>query len=138
MDENTPIRVHSAPDYHGSCLCSAIRFRIQAQPVKASHCYCTMCQKGHGAAFASYARFRRSQVQYLCGEDKLKTYVSSGDVHRKFCSDCGSNIEWGCAERFPEWVAIALGVFDTPFEAGEALVDLHRESKAGWCPPVSF
>ena len=109
--------------YRGSCLCKAIRYEILAEPVTASHCHCSMCQKQHGAAFASYARIRRNELHYTHGEDKLKRYRSSAEVERVFCSDCGSNIEWGYIEgEWSEWVAIAIGSFDTPFTE-----EIHRE-----------
>ncbi|WDE03068.1 GFA family protein [Thalassomonas viridans] len=114
-----------------SCLCGAIKLQIDADPVKVSHCHCTMCQKQHGAAYATYARFRREDVDYLQGEDKLSVYNSSEDVLRKFCSVCGSNIEWGCSERFPQWVAIALAAFDNEFALGD-IKELHLASKVCW------
>ena len=115
----------------GSCLCGAITFEIDARPASVSHCHCRMCQKQHGAAFATYARFRRTELNYITGEDQLCTYNSSGDVLRKFCKTCGSNIEWSCSERHPEWVAIALGSFDSEFQATD-IVDLHIDTKACW------
>ena len=115
----------------GSCLCGKIRFTIEGTPVKVSHCHCRMCQKQHGAAFATYARFRRDQVNYQSGTDNLATFNSSEDVLRKFCSNCGSNIEWGCSERFPQWVAIAVASFDTSFQVPD-IIDLHEQSKACW------
>ena len=115
----------------GSCLCGAVKFEIESDPVAVSHCHCIMCQKQHGAAFATYARFRRSEINYTAGENELTAYNSSNDVLRKFCKICGSNIEWGCSERFPEWVAIAVGTFDTKFQAIE-IKDLHLESQACW------
>ena len=115
----------------GSCLCGAIKFEIDSEPVSVSHCLCTRCQKQHGAAFATYARFRTTDVKYITGEDKLSVYNSSHDVLRKFCNICGSNIEWGCSERYPEWVAIAVASFDTEFRATE-IKDLHLDTKACW------
>ncbi|MYM83233.1 hypothetical protein GTP44_14865 [Duganella sp. FT50W] len=39
----------------GSCLCGGVRYRAALPVSHASHCYCTMCQKQHGAAAGSYA-----------------------------------------------------------------------------------
>ena len=39
----------------GSCLCGGVRYRADGAVEHASHCYCTMCQKQHGAAAGSYA-----------------------------------------------------------------------------------
>ena len=114
-----------------SCLCGAIKLQITSDPVAVSHCHCKMCQKQHGAAFATYARFKRADVVYTAGEDKLAVYNSSDDVLRKFCHICGSNIEWGCSERFPQWVAIALASFDNELPLSE-IKDLHLDSKVCW------
>ncbi|GLX76695.1 hypothetical protein tinsulaeT_00350 [Thalassotalea insulae] len=115
----------------GSCLCGSIKFEIVSDPVAVSHCHCKMCQKQHGAAFATYARFKRADVEYTKGKEKLSVFNSSEDVLRKFCSICGSNIEWGCSERYPEWVAIAVGSFDNDFSTSE-IKELHQESKVCW------
>lgn len=117
--------------YHGSCLCGSVKFEIDAEPASVSNCHCRKCQKQHGAAFATYARFRRDQVKYLSGKNNLATYNSSDDVLRKFCNICGSNIEWGCSERYPEWVAIAVALFDSEFRTSE-IEELHQESRACW------
>jgi len=116
---------------HGSCLCQAITFTIANEPVKVSHCHCLMCQKAHGAAFATYARVKRCDVTYLTGSNSLKTYNSSSDVLRKFCGECGSNIEWGCSERMPQWVAIAVASFDQPVNY-TTIKNLHLDSRACW------
>jgi hypothetical protein len=115
----------------GSCLCGSINYQIDSDPVSVSHCHCKMCQKQHGAAFATYARFKRSDVKYVKGEEKLAVFNSSSDVLRKFCSVCGSNIEWSRSERYPEWVAIAVASFDNDFKASE-IIELHKESEVCW------
>ena len=115
----------------GSCLCGSIKFEVDNDPVAVSHCHCKMCQKQHGAAFATYARFKRADVKYIEGEDKLSVFNSSSDVLRKFCSICGSNIEWCCSEKYPEWVAIAVASLDSDFQAPE-IEELHKESEVYW------
>lgn len=119
--------------YHGSCLCGAITYEIRSEPLRASHCHCTMCQKQHGAAFATYANVARDDLVYLTGLDKLKTYNSSGTVLRRFCSDCGSSLEWSDPHRAPDRVAIAMGTFDTPYRP-EHITDLHLDTRACWLP----
>jgi len=90
-----------------------------------------MCQKQHGAAFATYARFRRADIKYISGEDKLTVFNSSDDVLRKFCATCGSNIEWGCAQRMSQWVAIALASLSDQHIEGK-IKTLHKKSAAPW------
>ena len=117
--------------YKGSCLCGAITFELSVEPKTVSHCYCKMCQKQHGAAFATYVSIPKNQFSYLSGQDKLTIYNSSGNICRKFCSLCGSNIEWGGSKKYPEWVSIAIATLDTPFYP-KAIKEIHTESKACW------
>lgn len=115
----------------GSCLCGEVVFSISAQPQKVSHCHCTMCQKQHGAAFATYARFKRADITYIQGAQSLQSYRSSSDVERKFCMLCGSNIEWAMPDLMSDYVAIALASLDDQNVAFEIKV-LHRQSSAQW------
>ena len=35
----------------GSCLCGRVRYRIAGPVKRTRHCYCSMCQKQHGATW---------------------------------------------------------------------------------------
>lgn len=117
--------------YSGSCLCGAISFCLQSEPKAVTNCHCRMCQKQHGAAFATYASVLKSDLKYLSGQERLTSYNSSGSIVRKFCSVCGSNIEWSGGEKFPDWVSIALASMDTDFRP-KNIKNVHLESKACW------
>ena len=119
--------------HRGSCLCGAVTFAIRSEPKAVTHCYCTMCQKQHGAAFATYASVPRADLSYLSGLEVLCAYNSSGGVLRKFCAVCGSNVEWSGSEAFPDWVSVAVALLDTPFEPAR-VKQIHLDSRAGWHP----
>ncbi|MGY1880264.1 GFA family protein [Pseudomonas reactans] len=116
----------------GSCLCGAVTYQV-ATPLKAAtHCHCKKCQKGHGAAFATYASARRSDVTIQAVRDTLKSYESSPGITRQFCSECGSSLFWSDAKgKYPEWISIALGTLDTPFTA-QAQAHSCVESRVAW------
>lgn len=118
--------------HQGSCLCGAIHYQVSA-PLKAlSHCHCKQCQKGHGAAFASYASVRRSNLQIDKGEHLLAGYQSSATVSRQFCSQCGSTLFWSdSGGQFADWISIAVATLDTPYEADNAR-QLWLESRPRW------
>lgn len=122
--------------YKGSCLCGAVRFEIQSEPKAISSCHCTMCQKQHGAAFATYGSVPQKSMVYLAGESALTSYNSSAGVTRKFCSVCGSNIEWGGSAKYPDWVSFAVASLDTPFYPAN-IANIHTGSKACWLVSVS-
>ncbi len=120
--------------FKGSCLCGAIHYEIRGEVARTSHCHCTMCQKQHGAAFASYANVASSDFHLMQGQEELSSYRSSPDVVRTFCKVCGSNIGWQI-DTHQHRIAIALGTFDTPYTE-PVTKDLHIESKAAWLPKI--
>ncbi|MCJ1886625.1 GFA family protein [Pseudomonas sp. LA21] len=102
--------------FQGSCLCGTIRYELLSPPRALSHCHCSQCRKGHGAAFASYASVPRSDLRILSGAEALKYYASSESVLRQFCSHCGSSLFWSKNQgEFSDWISIALGTLDTAF-----------------------
>lgn len=120
------------PTHQGSCLCGTIHYQVFA-PLKAlSHCHCQQCQKGHGAAFASYASVLRSDLQIDRGEEQLSTYHSSPNVTRQFCAHCGSTLFWSNTDgQFADWISVAVATLDTPYEADKAR-HVWLESRPGW------
>ena len=117
--------------YVGSCLCGQIKYKLFSEPKKVSHCHCTMCQKQHGAAFATYASLPKTDLIYLSGINLLKTYNSSNGIKRKFCSQCGSNIEWSGSSKFPDWVSIAISTLDTLYKPNN-IINIYMDTKVCW------
>ena len=115
--------------YEGSCLCKTVKYVIKSEPVKTSHCHCTMCRKQHGSAFATYARVPASDLEYVSGVDALVSYNSSPSVIRKFCKYCGSNIEWN--GNIPEWTSITIATLDTHYNPA-SIIDIFTDSKVSW------
>ena len=117
--------------YQGSCLCGAVSFELKSEPKAFSHCHCKMCQKQHGAAFATYASVPKSDFQYLSGQGLLTSYNSSSSIIRRFCSLCGSSIEWSGGNKYPDWISVAVATLDTPCNP-KNIREIHLESKALW------
>lgn len=117
--------------HKGSCLCGSVSFEVKSEPKATSHCHCKMCQKQHGAAFATYASIPKTDLEYVSGEELLVSYNSSGSIVRRFCGVCGSSIEWSGSQNFPGWVSIAVATLDTPFYP-KSIKAIHQESKACW------
>jgi hypothetical protein len=116
----------------GSCLCGKVRYEIRGNIDRASNCWCTMCQKQHGAASGPYANIASSALHILQGDDAITHYASSPGVERTFCKVCGSNLTWQ-ADGHRERIGVTLGTFDTPYE-GKVTDELYSESKPGWLP----
>ncbi|MDQ1924978.1 GFA family protein [Massilia pseudoviolaceinigra] len=118
--------------YTGSCLCGAVRYEIHGDVDHASICWCTMCQKQHGAANGPYANVASSALRIVAGLEAITRYASSPGVERTFCGVCGANLTWQMAEHSSR-IAVTLGTFDTPYE-GLVTDELHTDSKPGWLP----
>ena len=118
--------------YTGSCLCERISYRIDGPVKKASHCFCLMCQKQHGAACGTYANVASAAFTYVSGDDAVVAYESSPGVTRCFCKHCGSTLTWQMAQHNGR-IAVTLGTFDTPYEE-PVTEELFAENKPSWMP----
>ncbi|WP_454253456.1 GFA family protein [Pseudomonas sp. Marseille-Q7302] len=63
--------------YLGSCLCSEASFELVTAPKAVTHCHCSQCRKGHGAAFASYGSVPRSDLRVLRGANSITALLDS-------------------------------------------------------------
>jgi hypothetical protein len=114
----------------GSCLCGAIRYRITGPVFRMSHCHCSMCRKGHGAAFGTYLNTAPEHFEFERGEENVGRYTSSPGVIRSFCTVCGSTLQW-YETRPGAAIGIAAGTLDD--DPGlRADKHIYVASKAPW------
>ena len=78
----------------GRCLCGAVTYTSQADPIFQAICHCTECQRQSGTAFSIVVGVQEDALQI---DGELKTHVTKGedsgaDTQRKFCPECGSPI----------------------------------------------
>lgn len=123
----------NADPHAGSCLCGSVRYRVDGDFDRVTHCHCSMCRKSHGAAFATYATVSTSQLSIEDETGALAWYRSSPTAERGFCTGCGASLFWRDETREPGLVAFSLGTVDTPL-AGIEIRDIFVESRADWHP----
>ena len=91
----------------GGCLCGAVRFRCEGEPLNVRICHCRICQKAMGSPFYARAMF---DPRALTVEGETAYYPSSEAIHRVFCATCGTRLfsrrSNGTA------IGIALATFD--------------------------
>jgi hypothetical protein len=91
----------------GGCLCGAVRFTTEGEPVNVRICHCRRCQKAMGSPFYARALFDPKAVVI---RDEVANYSSSETLNRVFCPTCGTRLfsrrTNGTA------IGIALAVFD--------------------------
>ncbi|TAK51154.1 MAG: GFA family protein [Gammaproteobacteria bacterium] len=97
----------------GSCLCGRVRLEVRGDLGPADACHCVQCRKQSGHYFAS-ANVPRDALT-VTGREHLSWHQSSAAIRRGFCSTCGSFLFWDPPAK--DWIAVALGAFDTPTPA---------------------
>jgi len=94
----------------GGCLCGAVKFRADGEPMDVASCHCVNCRKMSGAAFATFVVFPPDKFQWVQGE--LASYAATPDLVRGFCRDCGSPVaSWRNSER-DKWIIAWAGALD--------------------------
>lgn len=75
----------------GGCLCGAVRYQANCQPLHTFFCHCRDCQKESGGPFTAEIYLPANSVTVT---GRLKRYSRQGDsgneVHRHFCIECGT------------------------------------------------
>ena len=102
--------------HEGGCVCGAVRYRVQAQPVFGMVCHCRFCQRRLGSAFAVLAYFNEQDVEITQGElthCEHRSDESQRWLRMEFCIRCGTTVTH-TAEVRPGLRAIAGGTFDNP------------------------
>ena len=116
----------------GTCLCGGVAYRAEGPVSHASHCYCTMCQKQHGAASGTYANVATAGFTFERGADLVTEFASSEHGRRGFCSVCGSTLFWRSTQS-PDRIALTLGTMEPEYE-GKVERELHTDTKPRWLP----
>lgn len=73
----------------GGCLCGAVRFKAEGEPVNVRICHCRNCQKAMGSPFYARAMFVPTALHV---EGEVGHFATSPDIHREFCKACGTRL----------------------------------------------
>jgi hypothetical protein len=94
----------------GGCLCGAVRYEATGQPCNITHCHCTDCRRSSGAAFVTWASFRRTEFRFTRGEARVLLWA--GRV-RSFCAACGTPLTF-MLDPEAEEIDVTVCSFDHP------------------------
>lgn len=79
--------------FKGRCLCGAISYEVNGDPIMMVKCHCRDCQYISGGE-ASPIVFLPENAVAISGTVKTYSLVGSsgGQVHRSFCAECGTHV----------------------------------------------
>ena len=97
--------------HEGGCLCGAIRYRIQGEPIGVGLCYCRSCQRATGGPVAGFVDLPPGGFVWTAGEPAF--YASSPGVKRGFCPQCGTALTFE-ADDIPGEVHLLSATIDDP------------------------
>jgi hypothetical protein len=103
------------PPYEGGCLCGAVRYRVNAQPMAINACHCRDCRKLTGAANLLMVAVPRDAFHQMSGAvDRFRKRADSGrDVDLVRCAECGTRL-WHEPLASPALLFFAAGTLDDP------------------------
>jgi hypothetical protein len=123
---------NSGKRYSGGCLCGALRYEAEGEPLFAGHCYCADCRKASGSGFIPFMGFAGTAVRFSGQSLSYRSKAASGgDAVRNFCPVCGGLVfggEVGVSQSF----TIYAGSLDDPssFRPTAAIFTRNRPSWA--------
>ncbi len=97
-------------DLSGSCLCGAVRYKIEGPVKNVSCCHCSQCRKQTGLYYATVEMHK--SVITIDGADYLSDFRASEFATRQFCRECGSAMFWHRDDS--EQIDVLAGTLDGP------------------------
>ena len=92
-------------------MCGGVRWELSEDPVAASYCHCTRCQRRTGGAASVSARTAPGSLRVVRGEELLRSWAPPDGNPKVFCSECGSAL-WAEDRNSPGVHFVRLGSFD--------------------------
>ena len=119
----------------GRCLCGAVTYSADAEPVVQAACHCTDCQRQSGSPFSVVVGVPRAALEIE--GSTLASFATTGEDHggsteRNFCSACGSPI-FSAGAALPEMVFIKAGSLDDASWL-EPAAEVWTRSAQPWSP----
>lgn len=119
----------------GRCLCGAVSYSVDAEPVWQGACYCTNCQRQTATAFSVVVGVPSSTLAVEGSTLASIKTVSEGyesTTERSFCSACGSPM-FSTVESMPGVVFLKAGSIDDTSWI-EPTVEIWTRSAQPWAP----
>lgn len=115
----------------GRCLCGAVRYEVEGDPVVVAHCHCVDCQRLSGAGHTTGAMFAADKIKIRGDVSEFSLDSETGGVvTRTFCPRCGSAL-FGRNSRMTGFVTVSVGTLEDPNTVTPQVVVFAR-SRRQW------
>ena len=85
----------------GGCMCGAVRYAVEGEPVHNAICHCSDCRGSAGAPMVAWLAVKAEQFTQTSGE--VTTYTGKTGSQRQFCPKCGTACSSATSSSFPGW-----------------------------------
>src|SRR5438105_15700948 len=85
---------NAMPTLEGGCLCGAVRYRSDAEPVMQVVCHCEPCRKNSGSGFSMNVAVAPRRLRIESGSARRyedQRLASAHASQRLVCGDCGAH-----------------------------------------------
>ena len=115
----------------GRCMCGAVHYEIDGNPINSLICQCTQCQKITGTGNAPQLAFLSSDFKLVGNLTYFKQFADDKNtVSNGFCSSCGNPI-LKKTTAFPDHVYIHVGSLDDP-SIFQPVIVVYSDSGYSW------
>jgi hypothetical protein len=117
--------------FKGGCICGAIRYEGDAEPLMSALCHCRQCQRSSGGAYNPLIVVPKDTIR-LTGAPRYREYVadSGNTASDGFCADCGAHI-LGKTSGMPDMMGIRVASLDDP-GSFKPQMHIYTESAQPW------
>ena len=115
----------------GGCLCRAVRYAVDAEPIATRICWCRDCQQLAAGSPTVNVVFPSSAVTVTGPLRDFASIADSGSrMHRQFCEHCGTPVT-SSSEARPHLTIIRAGTLDDR-ELARPSLTIWTDSAPSW------
>ncbi len=86
-------------EFHGSCFCGDVKFKLQGNPEAMAYCHCDSCRRWSAGPVSAFTLWQPGRVEITQGLDKMAGFDQNpGSEHdtvvsnRVWCKTCGGHV----------------------------------------------
>ena len=124
--------------FRGGCLCGAVKYEVEGEPVRVAQCHCDDCRRATGSAFATNIFVEEKNLKILYGSTSSYQHIadSGNTMTKEFCPICGSQL-FGYGSGSPGIKNVKIGSIDKIGNI-KPQVEVFTSKSLPYTPPLKF